>query len=387
MIEKIANNESNQDPVMDLNPPQRVKEKLDYYRSLFGRTHDLSEDEFEKLKKNIATFFNLKSVGFTENPPERLVRISTNNQILKSQGKELSYLTDISQLLAPPIKHCNFNRCNIPNQQVLYCATTEAGAYWETKPKNGDVITISHFKLKPNTKINCNVINKTKRENLSRLNPLQEVAYMLEEFFIDAFSLEVSKNRPGDYLFSALLTSEQLFYPIISKDNIEAYIYPSVQKKKFGANFAIRNDLILEKYDLIGVETRFILDEYENIDPESEDLLTDNLISSFGTEKFDFKNGKILYSEEAAEMFKFFRELQTSGGKQVRIDNPNGKKNITFNLSAIDVPQSNHSDVRQEIRRNDKVTVVYQNGTKKENVKYKYVELDIAKGICKMTKY
>jgi len=112
MIEKVANNKTNQE-VLNLNPPEKVKEKLDYYRTLFGRTHDLSADELEQLKKNIATFFNLKSVGFRDKPPERLVRISNNNRLLNSQGKELSYLTDISQLLAPPIQYCDYGRCNI----------------------------------------------------------------------------------------------------------------------------------------------------------------------------------------------------------------------------------------------------------------------------------
>src|SRR5258706_5627560 len=148
LIEKVANNKTNPEP-LKLNPPYKVKEKLDYYRSLFNKTHDLSASEFEKLKKDIGTFFNLKPAGFLQEAPRGLIRISNNNGILKAQGKNLSYLTDISQILAPPIQCCGFNRCNIPGQQVLYCSVNEASAYWEIKPRNGDVITISHFKLKP----------------------------------------------------------------------------------------------------------------------------------------------------------------------------------------------------------------------------------------------
>lgn len=118
MIEKVANNKFNTEK-LNLNPPDKVKEKLDYYRTLFNKTHDLNADELENLTQNIKTFFNLKAVGFTDNPPDRLVRISVNNRILASQGKELSYLTDISELLAPPIKYTNYGRCNIPGQQVL----------------------------------------------------------------------------------------------------------------------------------------------------------------------------------------------------------------------------------------------------------------------------
>lgn len=333
MIDKVANNTFNTEK-LNLNPPDKVKEKLDYYRSLFNKTHDLSSEEFEKLAKNIKTFFNIKAVGFTDIPPTRLVRISNNNRILAAQGKELSYLTDISELLAPPIQYCDYNRCNLPQQQVLYCATTDACAYWETKPRNGDVITLSYFELKPQTKINCNVVRSQKREPHKGNNLLQIVGDLLEDFLIDAFSLEVARNRPKDYLFSSLLAAEQLFYPIPSDENVAAFIYPSVQKKKFGANFAIKNDLILKKYNLVGVETRFILDEYENINPETEELITDNLISSFGTETFDFANGKILYNEDAEHLFKLSRRLQTEGGKQNRVDNPGNVKNLTFNVSA-----------------------------------------------------
>ena len=388
MIEKVANNKYNTEK-LNLNPPEKVKEKLDYYRSLFNKTHDLSSEQFEELTLNIKTFFNLKAVGFTDKPPERLVRISINNRILASQEKKLSYLTDISQLLAPPIKYCNYGRCNIPEQQVLYCATTESGAYWETKPQNGDVITLSHFELKPNAKVNCNVVRSETREKKGLNHELKEVAHLLEEFLIDACSLEVSRDRPKDYIFSSLLSSEQLFYPVVFPENIEAIIYPSVQKKKFGANFAIRNDLIFERYNLIGVETRFILDEYENLDPSSEEVTTDQLIGSFGTTAFDFKTGKILYNEEKVdEIFTLFRQLQTGEGKQVRYEHPNTPKNIAFNLTPKEHEKKKiETNKKSKIGRNNKISVVYQDGTRKDNIKYKKVLADIESGRCKVTNY
>jgi hypothetical protein len=175
-----------------------------------------------------------------------------------------------------------------------------------------------------------------------------------------------------------------LFYPVVADNNIEAIIYPSVQKKKFGENFAIRNELILDKYNLIGVETRFILDEYEDLDPSSDKVTTDQLIGSFGTTEFDFDLGKILYKEEDAQkLFKLFRELQTSKGKQTRYEYPNIPKNIAFNLS----PKKSNANKQSKIGRNERVDVVYQNGTKKENVKYKSIISDITEGKCKIAKY
>jgi hypothetical protein len=326
MIEKVANNKYNTEK-LNLNSTKEIVEKLEYYRGFFGKLQDLSDEEFNKLQANIHTFFNIKPGSYQDVPPERLVRISINNNILK--GQEVSYLTDISQLLAPPVDLCNYGRCNLPKQQVLYCGINEAEAYWEMKPKKGDVITISHFKLKEGAKINCNLIHKGKTVNPTFENQLQEVFHILEDFFVDVFSLEVAKDRPRDYLFSAELASQFLFYPVPSKDNIEAIIYPSVQKKKFGHNVAILNSIVLEKYDLIGVETRFILDEYEDKKPENYERTTDNVIASFGTKAFDFENGKILYDPIVDELFPFLRKLQTSPGGQQRFT----KDNITFDLT------------------------------------------------------
>jgi hypothetical protein len=199
--------------------------------------------------------------------------------------------------------------------------------------------------------------------------------------------LEVPRDRPGDYLFSGTLSSEMLFYPVVANNNIEAIIYPSVQKKKYGENFAIRNDLILERYNLLGTETRFILDEYETLDSASDEVTTDQLIGSFGTETFDFKAGKILYNEvEANKLFKLFRELQTGTGKQTRYEHEGIPKNITFNVSSKK-PLPTVNNKIEKVGRNERVNVVYQNGTRKDNVKYKFVRDDVEQGKCRVTKY
>jgi len=387
MIEKVANNKYNTEK-LNLNPTDKIKEKLDYYRTFLGTTHDLPTDEFEKLKLDIATFFNLKPGKFSKDAPKRIVRISNNNRILEAQGKELSYLTNISQLLAPPIENCGFGRCNMSRQQVLYCAMNEAGAYWETKPKHGDVITLSHFELKPGATVNCNIVVKEKTQDPKISHQLQEVYYLLEDFFVDVYSMEVLRDRSRDYLFSGILSSEMLFYPVVADNNIEAIIYPSVQKKKYGENFAIRNDLIFERYKLIGVETRFILDEYENLDPASDEVTTDQVIGSFGTTAFDFEKGKILYNEEKAdELFKIFRMMQEGPNKQVRYEHPGIPKNLSFNLAPKTIINNSVNKKKSKTGRNERVDVVYQNGTRKDNVKYKIVQEDVENGKCRITKY
>lgn len=383
MINKIANNDSNQEP-LNLNPIEQISEKLDYYRSLFGKVQDLSHEEFEFLKNDIKTFFNLKPVSLTTEAPENLVRLSNNSNILKSQKKELGCFTEINQILAPPIEYCNFGRCNIPNQQVLYCALNPASAYWEIKPKEGDVITLSFWKKKKNAKINCMVIGQEKSTNPDADTELQKVYYLLDDFFVDAFSYEVDRTRPKDYLFSALLSSEVLFYPIKSENNIEAIIYPSVQKKKFGYNIALRNDIIFEKYDLTGTETRFVLEEYNDINPETDDLISDYLISSIGTDTFDFEKGEILYHEKVKETFDLLRMIQTSPGKQIRLPVPeNINKNIIFNLSKTSEIKVN-LPIKKKYGRNERVNVVYENGVEINDIKFKKIMDDYNNGKCKL---
>jgi hypothetical protein len=387
MIEKITKNKDNLGEP-DLHSIEEIVEKLNYFRSFFGKIQDLSEEEFENLRNDISKFFTLKVGSHTDEPPKRLVRISNNNRILEAQGKELSYFTDISQLLAPPIEYCNFGRCNIPKQQVLYCATSEAGAYWEIKPKNGDVITISHFELKPNTKVNSYIVKKDVTENPEIKSKLHEVYYLLEEFFEEIYSLRISRDRPRDYLFSGQISSDQLFYPVVSELNFDAILYPSVQRKKHGYNVAIRNELILERYNLIGVETRFVLDEYADLDHMSEEVTTDQIIGSFGTEAFDFENGKILYDEEKANTaFELFRKMQIGEGKQVRFRHEGLPENILFNCTPPNYKKDAIVTSAKKLGRNDRINVVYQDGKRIDNIKYKKVQSDIQSGKCRITKY
>ncbi len=249
------------------------------------------------------------------------------------------------------------------------------------------MITISRFELLPGKKVHSGVIHKEKTENPDISHELKEVYYLLEEFFVDIFSLSVERDRPRDYLFSALLSSAMIFHPVASPENLEAFIYPSVQKKKFGYNFAIRNDLIFDRYKLHSVETRFILDEYREIDPSTEEVTADQIISSFWTNKFDFASGKILYKEpKATEIFEMMRSLQTGGGAQTRYDYPGVPKNLTFYLGPdLDIPIE--KEKIKLIGRNERVNVVYKDGIRKNSVRFKFVKDDVEKGICNIVNY
>jgi hypothetical protein len=131
-----------------------------------------------------------------------------------------------------------------------------------------------------------------------------------------------------------MITSEQLFYPIKSVDNIEAMIYPSVQRSGFGDNLAMRNDVFLQKYNFVSAETKFILEEYPNHDPKSNEPTTDQVMASFYTYSYNPQTSKISYNPKVDEIFDLFKKFQDPKNPQTRFDNgPGIPKNLAFNMS------------------------------------------------------
>jgi hypothetical protein len=378
MIKKVANNETNQEELY-LEPTEKITEKLNYYRSLIPKLPSLNDQEIADLQTDISTFFNIKPVRFNSTLPEYLFRISSNNRILGEEN--LGFLTNVSQLLAPPVQLCNYNRCNLPKQQVLYCATDELTAYWETKPKKGDVITISLFEAKPEATLNTAVLDKEKSNDKNYSHQLLEAFHVLNDFFVEVFTMPVDRDNPKGYLFSAALSSEQLFYPIESDKNIEAIAYPSVQRKMNGYNVALRNDILFKKYDLVNVTTRWIIEEIENIEPSSDERIIDDLISSIIIKEFDIENDRIIYPDGILDKFVFFRYLQNVPGKQERFKEPMDAEKF-MKLAPLRYPKK--PPVKEKkIGRNERVTVMYyNNGPVKKNIKYKLVEEDIKQGRC-----
>ncbi|WP_431200443.1 RES family NAD+ phosphorylase [Mucilaginibacter sp. P19] len=283
--------------------------------------------------------------------PRHLVRISHNTNIFSGRSKPVSYFTSIEDILAPPSHLVKINRCNIERQRVLYCSLDEASAFWETKPKYGDIITVTRFVLKNGAESTCSVIipEPFSAENFS--DPLRLVYSLIREFFVDVFTLKVDRSRPRDYLFSAVISSEQLFYPIRSKDDVEAIIYPSVQRKGFGDNIALRNDVFLQKYFFVSAETRFILDEYIEHDPMSQEPTADQVMASFYSYSYNPITSKISYNSKVDEIFELLKKFQDPKNPQTRIDNgPDIPKNIAFNMSD---PEFIIPEYLEEFRRNN----------------------------------
>ncbi len=124
------------------------------------------------------------------------------------------------------------------------------------------------------------------------------------------------------------------------------------------------------------------------MDYTSEKLTTDQIIGSFGTEAFDFINGKILYDEEKVNtLFPLLRELQVGEGKQVRFKHEGLPENVVFNLTPKQSKTASPQPLKRKIGRNEKVNVVYQDGRRIDNIKYKKILDDLKYGKCRIVKY
>jgi hypothetical protein len=156
-----------------------------------------------------------------------------------------------------------------------------------------------------------------------------------------------------------------------------------------GHNFALKNDIILEKYDLVEVTTRFIIDEYEDIDPTSSDRPIEDLIASISIKEFDFDKRILIYPKDFYDRFDFFRHLQLMDGKQVRFEKPMGQEefNEYLKTQSIFKKSDKSKKVEKKYGRNDKVTVMYyNNGPVKKSIKHKFVERDLKEHKCMIIK-
>ena len=270
---------------------------------------------------------------------------------------------------------------------MIYCSTDSETVYWETKPIKGDVITYTVFKRKEGAKLNTAVIHPTVQDKAQPSSQLEAIYHLLDDFFTEVFTMPVARDNPNGYLFSAVLACEQLFYPVSSADNIEAIEYPSVQRKMNGHNIAIKNDLILDRYIIESITTRWIIDELPDVDPQRRDMPIDDLISSIEIKDFDCETGEIKYPQGICEKFVFLRYLQMLPGKQTRFKpgvDPQGLLDFFHLQSSLDKPKA---DPSIKLPRNHHVTVMYlNNGPVKKNIKFKFVKEGIKEGLCLLIK-
>ncbi len=277
---------------------------LDYFKRLLedGVNSLIEKQLLLMLDYSIPFFSNLVlSAVFGE-----LSRITINRNVVGSNKR----IHDIKLLKYPPAsKVTKYGRCNLPGQSVLYASFLSFTALNEMKPKVGDLITETTWRVKGNQSLSyCPIfknqpvkekfINPRTRElnllyhNKIKIYPLnvQKQIDTLIQFVTDAFTKRVHPNNHFDYIFSAYF-SDKIFHDF-EDGKIEAIYYPSVQEKLSFENVAIKPDVFDKKYELIKVHDSVVLNDPRN-------GKGGYLMEGFGECKsFDFASGKVLWDPD-----------------------------------------------------------------------------------------
>ena len=202
-----------------------------------------------------------------------LERLTINKNVLGTNKR----IKEIKFLKYPPAEKVDkYGRCNMKKQSVLYGTFNIMTAFNEMKPRVGDLVTVSTWRVKGDSSLVFCPIFKNQPEGVDTINPrtreidnlyqmkikeypeyMQKQIDALVKFVADAFSKRVSPNNYLDYLFSAYF-SDKIFNHF-EEGRIEAIYYPSVADGLHFENIAIKPNAFDSKYDLITVKDSVIV--------------------------------------------------------------------------------------------------------------------------------
>jgi hypothetical protein len=196
-----------------------------------------------------------------------LKRITINKYLSGGENKRIE---KISFLKYPPSdKVKKYGRSNLINQSVLYATLNNPiTALSEMKPKVGDIITLSKWKLKDDAMTNvCPIFHVTSKDNVIhnsislefkidyqnalRQEHSKEIAEQIDElqkFIAECFAKDVNYEDRYDYFLSAYFANKILYE--FENGFIDAIIYPSVQQSLTFSNIAIKPDVFDKNYYL-----------------------------------------------------------------------------------------------------------------------------------------
>lgn len=275
---------------------------LSYFKQLAqdGVTPLIEKQLLLMLDQSIPFFGHLHS---QEVFPE-LVRITINKRIL-GENRRIKNLAQLKY--PPPEKVTKYGRCNLPGQSVFYGAYTRLTAFSELKPRAGDMVTISHWKLRDqNARLKFCPIFKNQPKERNVINPrMLEYNNIYEkkvegypthfkrqmddliQFVADAFTKFVNPGNDLDYIFSSYFSNKILYE--FENGSIDAIYYTSVQEKLHFENIAIKPEVFEKLYIISEVH-----DEVLTRDP------SDGGRGYFGhgfghCKNFNFVSGEILW--------------------------------------------------------------------------------------------
>ncbi|MAC94719.1 MAG: hypothetical protein CMC96_04380 [Flavobacteriales bacterium] len=232
-------------------------------------------------------------------------RLTINKRIFGENKR----VNEIKYLKYPPEDLVTkYGRCNQPKESVLYAAFGIMTVLNELKPRVGDLITKSIWRVKNEQTLKfCPIFLNQPGEDL--LNPrtfeinqefeklikdyptnIKEQILELSKFIADSFSKRITSNNHLDYVFSAYFSSK--IFNEFENGSVEAIYYPSVQDKLSFENIAIKPTAFDKKYELVEVKESVI-----TVDPSNGrgGYLMDGLTEC---KSFDYSSGKILWDKE-----------------------------------------------------------------------------------------
>lgn len=244
---------------------------------------------------------------------EEVKRITINRNVVGSNKR----IHNISQLKYPPVeKVTKYGRCNLPKQSVLYSTFLKFTALSEMKPKIGDLISVTTWRVKNNQELIYSPIFKNQPIDISILNPrtfeinqvykmklkeyppyLQQKIDALLQFVTDEFTKKVNSQNHFDYIFSAFFSNK--IFNEFENGNIEAIYYPSVQAKLSFENLAIKAEAFETKYLLAEVHESIVIGDPSNGKRGyMMEGISDCNSFDYTTGKIFWENGKFYQSDE-----------------------------------------------------------------------------------------
>lgn len=236
-----------------------------------------------------------------------LHRLTINKNVTGANKR----IWDVNLLKYPPKEKVDkYGRCNLPRQSVLYSSMVNMTSINEMRPKVGDLITNSVWKIKHEDAglVYCPIFKKQPPKYKGVVNP-RSMEYndiyenellkypknmrlqidSLVEFIADSFTKDVKMHNHMDYIFSAYFSNKMLYE--FENGSIDAIYYPSVKDRLIFENIAIKPHVFENNYYLAEVHEDFVV----------QDLTSGNggfvFHSISDCSAFDFASGKILWDK------------------------------------------------------------------------------------------
>ena len=203
-------------------------------------------------------------------PVVDVFRVTVNRSVLGTP--ERRRLHNVGQLKYPPAHRSQWGRANLPGTTVLYASFAAMTPMLELKPKPGDLVTQSCWRLNP-TSPSLNIVpifhdsEITSRmsyfhrfaavatEHLATLDaPRATLMRSYGNFVAKQFTKPVPSDKKKDYVISAAVSNLLLNNVGIDapeEGKVEAIVYPSVQINLLDPNIAVRPDVFDGKFSLV----------------------------------------------------------------------------------------------------------------------------------------